>query len=270
MHYTQSGYSRWNKSLVFGEGGELYVFFKNYEYIPEHIYFEYFDDRGGASYFVSYLFSNDRGDSWSSGSTKKPAAFFPKDLEMVSGESKPNDSNGFHSVGNLLYADGNAYLLFSRTDGKKSAKLNIAKISKKGHEETFKIELTDENYEIVGPAAFSKDASQNFFILATATEKKSYCNCTRDWGRESNILLFAVLDSNFKTIFTKRIDHKFLDKAVAGNKTGNKKGAIWLPAKEYFRSGRAGPTFIFTVGQKGMDNDEIIYNQVYSLKAIPR
>jgi hypothetical protein len=263
LHFTQSGYSRWNKSIVHGKKGELYPFFKNYEYTPENLNFDYFDERGGSSYFVSYLFSNNNGETWKSGIVAKKEGFYPQDLQLISGTRLPSKKSGHHNVCNILFSENSAFFVFSKTKGNGKTALYISKLTRGYHEKNKRIKWTSEGYELIAPAALARNEKGDFFILATAIEKNEYCNCTKDWGRDSNILILLVLNKNFSTIMSKRIDHKFL-----GLK--KEKGSIWLPATGYLNSDNQTPIFLLTVGDKGIDNREILYNSVYSLKAKPK
>jgi len=263
LHFTQSGYSRWNKSLVQGKKSELYLFFKNYEYTPANLNFDYFDERGGSSYFISYLFSNNNGETWKSGTVAKKESFLPQDLQLISGTRLPRKKSGYHNVSNILFSENSAFFTFSKTKGNGKTALYISKLTKGIHEQTKRIRWTSKDYEIVAPAALARNDKGDFFILATAIEKSEYCNCTKDWGRDSNILILLVLNKNFDTFMVKRINHEFLG-------IDKEKGSIWLPATGYLNSDNQSPIFLFTVGDKGMNNREILYNSVYSLKVKER
>jgi len=128
-------------------------------------------------------------------------------------------------------------------------------------ENVIKLNWFDRNYSLIAPAALAMDANRNFHILATAVETKSYCNCTKDWGRESNILILLTLNEKFDVIAQQKIGHEFLEKRGL-----DIAGAIWLPATEYQKSQQQNPIFMFTVGKKGDSNRQMVDNNVYSLK----
>jgi len=209
----------------------------------------YADWKGGAAYFVGYLYSEDRGNTWIANNQSVDLPVSPENAEIIEGESYPTAVGYNYSISNLsLDIWGQPCLLIRKRSDTEN---KVFLVSKKDDVWLKTLIIPETLKEIyTSPLAISVNNTNNIWIAVSSVPSHLYCNCQADWGHPQIRTLFKRSKDNgetFETIYRVETDST---------------GPIWFPSFQNQTGDSEYPSAMVTVG----NSNEDFSNKVYAIR----
>jgi len=246
---TPSGYCRWQAALALGlDGKTVHMSFMIYEGSPK-----------GIGYAVCYLQSPDGGITWQkSDGTPISLPATPDTVEIVVGATKPLGPANYRPGNIAIDPEGNPWQIYSRQDIHPMETWIVRSDGKGRWRKTALLPMVQAKWPDRGvktPGCICFDQKGNLYAAVTTIKNRDQTgpNTTTWWGHPSaEVALFVSRDqgNSFQIYGVSKADPT----------TPN-----WLPNLEHTTRNQPldYPSLIYTHGQRGKNNQEIMSNIVF-------
>lgn len=247
LNYSQLGYVRWTQSARIDSKNRIHLVYKNYEYLPEDLITDYQNFRGGASYFVGYLYSDDGGTTWNANEQPLVLPATPQTIEKIIGESDPPIEGYYYNISNLsLDANDQPVVVLSKQSNNSSTDILLAQ-RQGGKWELSSIFPESKGYKYATPIALSIDNNNNFFVATSRYPVANFCNCENDWGNRYIQTTISMSENGgvlFDDIYSSDVDEN---------------NPVWFANIQNVTYLNNYPSLLITVGNSVEENTNNVY-----------